>query len=35
MVDENCRKENINIEENKDEFGGLAFYYKFKKVNNN
>lgn len=28
-------EKNINIEEKKDEFGGFAFYYKFKKVNNN
>ena len=35
MVDEICRKEKIYIEENNDEIGGLAFYYKFKKVNNN
>lgn len=27
-----CMKENICIERNRDELGGLAFYYKFKKV---
>lgn len=31
-VEEFCRKENIYIENNHDEKGGLAFYGKFKKV---
>ena len=33
-VEEICRKENIYIERNKDEKGGLAFYGKFKKIEN-
>lgn len=33
-VEEVCRKENIYIERNKDEIGGLAFYGKFKKIVN-
>ena len=28
-----CRKENICIESDRDEIGGLAFYRKFRKVN--
>lgn len=32
-VIQNCRKENIYIEIIRDEFGGLAFYYKFRKIN--
>ena len=28
-----CKQKNINISENKEEFIGLAYYYKFKKVN--
>lgn len=31
-VEKNCMKENIFIETNKDKIGGLAFYYKFKKL---
>ena len=30
-----CRKENICIESDRDEIGGLAFYRKFRKVNLN
>lgn len=33
-VEEICRKENIYIERNKDEKGGLAFYGKLKKIEN-
>jgi hypothetical protein len=28
-----CEKLNVNLKENHDEFGGLAYYYKFKKIN--
>ena len=34
LVKETCKKFNIELEENKDGFGGLAYYYQFKKVNN-
>lgn len=34
LVKETCNKFNIELEENKDGFGGLAYYYQFKKVNN-
>ena len=34
LVKETCKKLNIELEENRDGFGGLAYYYKFKKVNN-
>lgn len=34
FVKEICKKLNIELEENKDYFGGIAYYYKFKKVNN-
>lgn len=33
-VKETCKKLNIELEENKDDFGELAYYQKFKKVNN-
>ena len=34
LVEETCKKLNIELEENRDSFGGLAYYYQFKKVNN-
>lgn len=34
FVKETCKKLNIELEENQDSFGGLAYYYKFIKVNN-
>lgn len=34
LVKETCKKLKIELEENKDGFGGLAYYYQFKKVNN-
>ncbi|HIT10006.1 MAG TPA: hypothetical protein IAC24_00115, partial [Candidatus Onthousia faecigallinarum] len=34
LVKEICKKLNIELEENRDGFGGLAYYYQFKKVNN-
>lgn len=34
LIKETCKKFNIELEENKDGFGGLAYYYQFKKVNN-
>lgn len=35
LVKETCKKLNIELEENRDDFGGLAYYYQFKKINNN
>ena len=35
LVKETCKKLNIELEENRDGFGGLAYYYQFKKVDNN
>ena len=35
LVNETCKKLNIELEENRDSFSGLAYYYKFKKINNN
>ena len=34
LVEETCKKLNIELEENRGRFGGLAYYYQFKKVNN-
>lgn len=34
LVKEACKKLNIELEKNRDCFGGLAFYYQFKKVDN-
>lgn len=34
LVKETCKKLNIELEENRDSIGGLAYYYQFKKVNN-
>ena len=34
LVKEACKKLNIKLEHNKDEFNGLAYYNKFEKVNN-
>lgn len=34
LVKETCKKLNVELEENRDGFGGLAYYYQFKKVNN-
>lgn len=34
LVEETCKKLNIELEENRGGFGGLAYYYQFKKVNN-
>ena len=34
LVEETCKKLNIELEENRDGFGGLAYCYQFKKVNN-
>lgn len=33
FVKETCKKLNIELEKNDDSFGGLAYYYQFKKVN--
>lgn len=33
-VSEQCRKNNIKIEENRNELGGLPYYVKFKKIDN-
>ena len=33
LVKEICKKLNIELEENRDSFGGLAYYVQFKKVN--
>ncbi len=33
LVKETCKKLNIELEENKDGFSGLAYYYQFKKNN--
>lgn len=30
LVKETCKKLNIELEENKDNFGGVAYYYQFK-----
>lgn len=32
LVREVCKKLNIELEENKDDFGGLAYYYQLKKM---
>lgn len=34
LVEETCKKLNIELEEDRGGFGGLAYYYQFKKVNN-
>lgn len=34
-VKEICKKNNIILERTEDSFGGLAYYYKFKKINSN
>lgn len=34
LVKDTCKKLNIELEENEDSFGGLAYYYRFKKVYN-
>lgn len=33
LVKETCKKLNIELEENRDSFGGLAYYCQFKKIN--
>lgn len=35
LVKETCKKLNIELDENRDKIGGLAYYSEFKKVNNN
>lgn len=34
LVKETCKKLNIELDENRDKLGGLAYYSEFKKVNN-
>ena len=34
LVKETCKKLNIELDENRDKIGGLAYYSEFKKVNN-
>ena len=34
LVEETCKKLNNELEEDRGGFGGLAYYYQFKKVNN-
>lgn len=34
LVKEICKKLNIGLEDNRDKFGGLAYYDEFKKINN-
>lgn len=34
LVEDTCKKLNIELEENEDSFDGLAYYYRFKKVYN-
>lgn len=33
-VNEICKKIDIKLEANDDSFGGIAYYYKFEKINN-
>ena len=33
LVEETCKRLKIELEENRDSFGGLAYYYQFKKIN--
>lgn len=35
LIEETCKKLNIELEENKDKIGGLAYYCEFVKLNNN
>ena len=34
LVDKICKKLNIGLEDNKDKFGGLAYYVEFRKIDN-